>query len=88
MAACFRSGDGNWPGSGYVQILDKDMKVVSTPGGSEPIYKNGVLQRQHKDDENKVFIHPHDVYADSDDNIYVAQWASQKTYPIKLERIG
>jgi hypothetical protein len=87
LAACFRSTDGGWAGSGYVQILDKDMKAVSTLGGSEPIYKNGVLQRQHKDDENKVFIHPHDVYADSDHNIYVPQWASQKTYPIKLERI-
>jgi hypothetical protein len=64
------------------------MKVVSTPGGSEPIYKNGVLQKQIKDDEHKVFIHPHDVYADSDENIYVPQWASGKTYPIKLERIG
>ena len=88
IAACFRSTDGSWAGSGYIQILDKNMKVVSTPGGSEPIYKNGVLQRQHKEDENKVFIHPHDVYADSDHNIYVPQWASQKTYPIKLERIG
>jgi hypothetical protein len=87
IAACFRSTDGSWAGSGYVQILDKNMKVVSTPGGSEPIYKNGVLQRQYKEDENKVFIHPHDVYADSDHNIYVPQWASQKTYPIKLERI-
>jgi hypothetical protein len=46
------------------------------------------LQKQRKDDEHKVFIHPHDVYADSDENIYVPQWASGKTYPIKLERIG
>jgi sugar lactone lactonase YvrE len=88
LAASFRSTDASWPGSGYIQILDKDMKVVSTPGGSEPIYKNGILQKQVKDDEHKVFIHPHDVYADSDENIYVPQWASGKTYPIKLERIG
>jgi hypothetical protein len=63
------------------------MRVVSTPGGSAPEYQNGVLQAQHKDDAQQVFIHPHDVYADSDENIYVPQWASNKTYPIKLERI-
>lgn len=87
LAACFRSTDQSLVGSGYIQIIDKNMQVVSTPGGSEPIYKNGVLQPQKKEDEHKVFIHPHDVYADSDENIYVPQWASNKTYPIKLERI-
>jgi len=87
LAACFRSTDQSLVGSGYIQIIDKNMQVVSTPGGSEPIYKNGMLQAQKKEDEHKVFIHPHDVYADSDENIYVPQWASNKTYPIKLERI-
>lgn len=87
IAACYRSTDASWPGSGYVQIIDKNMKVVSTLGGSEPVYKNGALMRQFKDDEHKVFIHPHDVYGDADHNLYVAQWASQKTYPIKLERV-
>lgn len=87
FGAAFRSGDSNWANSGYIQILDENMKVVSTPGGSEPIYKNGILQRQYKDDPNKVFMHPHDVYVDADENIYVPQWASQKTYPVKLQRI-
>jgi hypothetical protein len=87
LAACFRSTDQSKVGSGYIQIIDKNMQVVSTPGGSMPIYQNGVLQAQQKEDEHKVFIHPHDVYADSDENIYVPQWASNKTYPIKLERI-
>jgi hypothetical protein len=87
LAACFRSTKESNVGSGYIQIIDKNMQVVSTPGGSAPVYQNGVLQAQHKEDENKVFIHPHDVYADSDENIYVPQWASNKTYPIKLERI-
>jgi hypothetical protein len=58
--------------------------VVSTPGGSEPIYINEVLQEQHK--EGNVFIHPHDVCVDGD-NLYIAQWNSGKTYPIRLERI-
>jgi hypothetical protein len=85
--AAFRSGDAGWANSGYIQILDQNMKVVSTPGGSEPIYINGQLQRQHKDDPNRVFMHPHDVHVDADDNIYIPQWASQKTYPVKLQRI-
>lgn len=87
LAACFRSTDQSLVGSGYIQIIDKNMQVVSTPGGSAPVYENGVLKVQKKEDEHKVFIHPHDVYADSDENIYVPQWASNKTYPIKLERI-
>ncbi len=87
FGAAFRSGDSGWANSGYIQILDENMKVISTPGGSEPTYKNGVLQRQHKDDPNNVFMHPHDVYVDADENIYVPQWASQKTYPVKLQRI-
>ena len=63
------------------------MKVVSTPGGTEPIYVKGKLQKQFKDDPGNVFMHPHDVYVDSDENIYVPQWNSQKTYPVKLDRI-
>lgn len=87
FGAAFRSSNDGWANSGYIQVLDENMKVVSTPGGSEPIYKNGVLQRQYKDDPDNVFMHPHDVYVDSDENIYIPQWASQKTYPIKLQRI-
>jgi hypothetical protein len=87
FAACYRSGNATWLNSGYVQILDKNMKVVSTPGGSEPVYQNGVLQMQYKNDPAKVFMHPHDVYVDNDENIYIPQWNSQKTYPVKLERI-
>ncbi len=88
IAACYKSYDRNWNGSGFVQIIGKDMKVLSTVGGSEPIYKNGVLEKQYKTDESGTFIHPHDVYGDSDDNLYVAQWNSNKTYPVKLERVG
>jgi hypothetical protein len=35
----------------------------------------------------KVFHHPHDVCVDDDENLYVAQWNSGKTYPIKLYRV-
>ena len=87
FGAAFRSTDAGLANSGYIQVLDENMKVVSTPGGSEPIYVDGKLQTQKKEDPNNVFMHPHDVYVDSDESIYIPQWASKKTYPVKLERI-
>jgi hypothetical protein len=86
IGASFRSTSQSYPNSGYVQILNADNKVISTPGGSEPIYQNGELQKQRQEDPTNIFMHPHDVYMDADDSLYVPQWASQKTYPIKLER--
>ncbi len=87
FGAAYRSTSGDYPNSGYMTILDKNDRVISTPGGSEPIYQNNQLQEQRKQDPFKVFMHPHDVCVDSDENIYVAQWASKKTYPIKLVRV-
>jgi hypothetical protein len=87
FGAVFRSTSDSYPESGYVQILDKNDKVVSTPGGSAPTYLNGQLQEQRKDRSFMTFLHPHDVLVDDDQNLYVAQWASRRTYPIKLERV-
>ena len=86
-AAVYRSTTEQNANSGYITILDKDDKVVSTPGGSAPVYKEGQLQEQQKDISYQGFMHPHDVCVDFDENIYVPQWASQKTYPVKLERV-
>lgn len=87
FGASYRSTSQANENSGYVQILDANDKVISTPGGSEAVYKNDVLQEQRKDDPANVFMHPHDVYMDSDDSLYIPQWASKKTYPIKLVRV-
>lgn len=86
--AVFRSTSDSYPDSGYIQILDKNDHVVSTPGGSEPVYQGNKLNEQRKDQSQAVFLHPHDVLVDEDDSIYVAQWASKKTYPIKLARVA
>ncbi len=86
--AVFRSTSDSYPDSGYVQILDKNDRVVSTPGGSEPVYQNGKLQEQRKDRDFMTFLHPHDVLVDADESLYVAQWSSKKTYPVKLERVS
>ncbi|NDU98567.1 NHL repeat-containing protein [Spirosoma terrae] len=86
--AVFRSTSDSYPDSGYITILDKNDRVISTPGGTEPIYQGNKLTEQRKDRSTSTFLHPHDVLVDEDDNIYVAQWASRKTYPIKLERVA
>ena len=84
-AAVLRSPDLNAVGTGFVTIIDKGNKVVSNIGGSEPKYIDGKLQAMSQTD--KIFIHPHDVCVDRDDNLYVAQWASGKVYPYKLRRV-
>ncbi|WP_114748043.1 twin-arginine translocation signal domain-containing protein [Pleomorphovibrio marinus] len=86
-AAVYRSTTQEYPNSGYITILDKNDKVISTPGGTAPEYKDGKLQEQRKDRSFMGFMHPHDVCVDSDENLYVPQWASKKTYPVKLERV-
>lgn len=86
--AVYRSTSDQYPNSGYVQILDKNDRVISTPGGSEPVYTAGKLTEQHKERDGSPFMHPHDVLVDEDENLYVAQWSSQKTYPVKLERVA
>ncbi|MEZ4699348.1 MAG: 6-bladed beta-propeller [Rhodothermales bacterium] len=71
--------------SGFVTILDKNDRVVSNPGGTPPVYREGELQLMVQD--LPIFFHCHDVCIDDDENIYVCQWNAEKTYPIKLERV-
>ncbi|MET0636683.1 MAG: 6-bladed beta-propeller [Chitinophagaceae bacterium] len=84
-AAVLRSPDLSAEGTGFVTVLNKDNKVVSNIGGTEPLYKNGILQPMAQ--AEKIFVHPHDVCVDDDDNLYVAQWASGKVYPYKFTRV-
>ena len=87
---CPHIGD-NWPADfesrGYVSVLDDNLRVVANIGGSEPRYDDsGRLQpMQHV---GETFIHPHDVLVDEKDGaLYVAQFNSGATYPLKFERI-
>lgn len=86
-AAVYRSTSQDYKNSGYITILDGKDKVVSTPGGTEPLYVQNVLQEQQKDRSFLGFMHPHDVCVDGDENLYIPQWSSMNTYPVKLERI-
>lgn len=70
---------------GFVAILDQNNRYISAPGGSQPTYKEGTLQEIQYD--GKTFLNPHDVCVDDEENLYIPQWNSEKTYPVKLERI-
>jgi len=72
---------------GLISVIDAEDRVVSNPGGSEPAYDGeGALGAVSKADESP-FVHPHGVWVDDEENVYVAQWNSGKTYPIKLKRV-
>ena len=80
----------NWPkdraSRGFVSVLDAGLRVVSNVAGTAPAYgDDGTLQPMRND--GGVFTHPHDLVVDEDGSIYVAQFASGETYPIKLERV-
>ena len=80
----------NWPKDqncrGFISVLDSKFRVVSNIGGTPPGYEsNGELRpMRHQED---IFRHPHDLAVDADESLYVAQFASGQTYPIKLERV-
>ena len=78
------SGEGQ-PNTGFISILDKNNQLISAPGGNNPTYKNGKLEKMFQ--TLKIFKHPHDVCVDDEENLYVAQWNAGKTYPIKLYRV-
>jgi hypothetical protein len=86
-AAVYRSTSQDYPNSGYLTILDENDRVISSPGATPPVYRNGVLEEQRKDLTITALMHPHDVCVDNDDNIFIPQWNSKKTYPVMLERI-
>ena len=74
-----------WDYDGLIIVLDQHNKVVAAPGGSEPVYEeNTILPIQH---DGSTFMNPHDVCIDGDENIYVPQWYSGKSYPVRLERV-
>ena len=72
--------------NGMILILDGSDRVVSAVGGEPPVYGDGKLQPLQV--FNYTFNHPHDVYVDSAGALYVPQWWSNQSYPIKLELVA
>ncbi len=73
-----------WKYDGMVAVLNADFDVVSLPGGSAPTMQDDFTGILHDD---QTFMNPHDVCPDEDGNLYVPQWYSGRTYPIRLKRI-
>lgn len=80
----------NWPkdrnSRGFLSVLDENLRVLSNIAGSAPEYGDDGKLRPMRHTED-VFLHPHDLAVDEDDSLYVAQFASGETYPLKLERV-
>jgi hypothetical protein len=80
----------NWPkdrnSRGFVSVLDENLRVVANLAGTPPEYDDAGKLRPMAHRE-EVFLHPHDLTVDREGSLYVAQFASNKTYPIKLERV-
>ncbi|MDZ4799012.1 MAG: hypothetical protein SGI92_12675 [Bryobacteraceae bacterium] len=72
----------NWPkdrkSRGFVSILDDKLRVIANIAASAPEYTDGGRLRP---------MRPHDLIVDGEDSIYVAQFDSGATYPVKLERV-
>ena len=72
--------------SGFTVILDAQGKVISAPGGTEPIYtEDGKLTPLQR--KEPVIDHGHDVCVLENGDLIVCQWNALQTYPIKLERL-
>jgi len=71
---------------GCVAVLDADLRVVSLPGAEAPVYRDGALQPMTLSGNNP-FRYPHGVCVDDEDALYVAQWNTHRTFPIKLVRV-
>lgn len=69
---------------GMVAVLDRNFDVVSLPGGSAPTNQQDFTNVVS---DNQTFLNPHDVCADRDGNLYIPQWYSGRTYPIRLKRV-
>ncbi len=83
--AVLRSKKSLHSDSGFVLIMNEHNEVVSCPGATAPSYQNQQLDELYQ--TVRLFQHPHDVCIDDDENMYVAQWNSGQTYPIKLTRV-
>lgn len=71
--------------SGFTVILDAAGKVISAPGGTEPVYEEGKLKPLTRGEP--VFDHGHDVCVLDNGDLIVCQWNALQTYPIKLEKL-
>lgn len=70
----------NWPkdrnAAGFISILNRQMQVVTHLGGTK---KQNLFQH-----DQHLFRHPHGICFDQEGNLYVAQFSSGGTWPLKF----
>lgn len=71
--------------SGFVVILDAANRIISAPGGTEPVYENG--QPKPLMQAGRIIDHGHDVCVLENGDLIVCQWNAFQTYPVKFERV-
>jgi len=78
------STSDDWSYDGMVAVLDENMEVISLPGGNGSLPMEDLSKIIY---DRRTFLNPHDVCVDKDGNLYVPQWFSGRTYPIRLRRV-
>lgn len=74
--------------TGHFVVFDKNNKLLSAPGVDAIEYENGIPKHMHQSAKVKgTFMHCHDLCIDDEDSIYIPQWNSDKTFPLKLQRV-
>ena len=77
---------GSGTENGFVSILDRQNKIVSNVAADAAAYgADGVPAKMAAN--CTLFTYPHGLLVDDRDSLYIAQWNSGRTYPIKLERV-
>lgn len=71
--------------NGFVSILDKNNRIVSNLAAEAPVYEDGKPRSMSA--SSALFRYPHGLMIDDEHCIYVAQWNSGNTYPIKLKPV-
>ncbi len=68
---------------GFVSIIDGKDRIVSNLGAMPADY-DASAKLQPLQENSPVFIHPHGLLKDDENSLYVCQWASGRTYPLKF----
>lgn len=72
--------------NGFVSVLDRENRIVSNIGAAAPVPGPDRMP-EPMSASGTLFRYPHGLMVDDEGSIYVAQWNSNATYPIKLQRV-
>ncbi|HEX8546377.1 MAG TPA: 6-bladed beta-propeller [Cytophagaceae bacterium] len=74
--------------TGYYVVFDKNNSLISAPGVDKIELENGKPKHMHQSSKVKgTFKHCHDLCIDDEENVYIPQWASDQSFPLKLQRV-